>query len=294
MKSGWAEAGAGHRQLPAELARLYALLRCPACSAGLRPGDGLCTGCGRPFELGPGRLDLLADDARAHADRFAQRYRELRRKEGWAGSNGQEDPDRADPRLWTRRVEAVRGAAALLEGELSGSDRPVVGDIGAGGGWATRFFASAHVVAFDLLEVPSEPVAAVAVRADMRRLPVRDGVLDGLLYTAAIHYAAIGEAIQEAARVLRPDGLLVAIESPMYPGPRAAARAAARSTEYYAAMGYPELAADYHPIDVSQLTAELARSGFRIERLDTPRRRYGLRRLVGRRHRLVMLVARRT
>ena len=217
-----------------------------------------------------GLLDLMPDHVRVDADAFAERYRALRVKEGWAAPSGQEDPNLVESTRWRRRVEAVKNAAATLERGLSQSRRPVVGDVGAGGGWAARFFARADVIAFDLLGVPASagPGPALRVRADMRRLPLRDATVDGLLYTAAIHYVPVDDAIREAARVLRPDGLLVAVESPMYAHQRAAARAAERSARYYSSAGYPELARHYHPVDVRQLRAALTESGLIVERLD--------------------------
>ena len=217
-----------------------------------------------------GLLDLLPDHVRADADAFAEQYRALRVAEGWAGPSGREEPNLADSMRWRRRVEAVKSAAAILERGLSQSETPVVGDVGAGGGWAARFFARTDVIAFDLLEVPGSPGPgpALRVRADMRRLPLRDATVDGLLYTAAIHYVPVGAAVREAARVLKPGGLLVAVESPMYAHRRAAERAAERSARYYAAAGYPELARHYHPVDVRQLRVALIESGLMVERLE--------------------------
>lgn len=274
------------------LGRLYDRLRCPTCSSGFLPGARRCGGCGRLFEIEGGVLDLLPDDLRADADRFAERYRALRVREGWASPTGQEAPDHAAGR-WRRRVEAVKSAVAVLERDLADERWPVVGDVGAGGGWAARFFSRADVIAFDLLDAPRVPGLALSIRADMRRLPLKEGSVDGLLYTASIHYVPIDDAIREAARVLRPGGLLVAIESPMYLDQRAAGRAAERSARYYAAMGYEELAGHYHPVDVDRLTAALATSGLVIERLDVPSGWLGLWRGLTRSHRFTTLVSRR-
>jgi len=274
------------------LARLYALLRCPTCDSGLQQGAGRCGGCGRRLQTATGVLDLLRDDVRSDADHFAERYRALRVQEGWATPTGQEDPDRAEGKRWGRRVQAVKTAAAVLEHVLSQGARPVVGDVGAGGGWAARYFPWADVIAFDLLDAPAAPGPALRVRADMRQLPLRDGAIDGLLYTAAIHHVPVDDAIREAARVLRPEGLLVAIESPMYVDRRAAERAAQRSAEYYSDSGYPELARHYHPVDVRQLRTALANAGFLVERLEMPSAWLTLWRRLPGRHAFPRLVAR--
>jgi SAM-dependent methyltransferase len=274
-----------------DMGRLYDRLRCPTCSSGLKLGARRCGRCGRLFEIDGGLLDLLPDDLRADADRFAEQYRALRVREGWAAPTGREGPDQAGGK-WRRRVEAVKTAVAVLERDLPYDPRPVVGDVGAGGGWAARFFLRGDVIAFDLLDAPGLPVPPLRIRADMRRLPLKDSSVDGLLYAAAIHYVPIDDAIPEAARVLRPGGLLVAIESPMYVGQRAAGRAAERSARYYAAMGYAELAGHYHPVDVRRLKAALARSGFRIERMEMPPRWLGLWRGLTRSHAFATLVTR--
>lgn len=229
-----------------------------------------CAGCGRSiFALGGG-LDLLDDQERATADRFAAQYTALRRHEGWIGPDGREDPVGGPPRLWRGRLESVSAAAATLSGEWSGAGRPVVVDIGSGGGWAASFFPKADVIAVDLLDIKSRP-GVLNVRADMRRLPLRDSTADIAFYAASLHYAPISNSIGEAARVLRRGGLIVAVDSPMYGDRRRQALAAARSAAYYAGAGFPELAAHYHPIDVADLRAALAADGFDVLKLQPGR-----------------------
>ena len=189
-------------------------------------------------------------------------------------------------------MKAVKRAAAVLERGLRDEPRPVVADVGAGSGWAARLFSGADVMAFDLLDAPGAPGPAIHIRADMRRLPLIASSVDGLLYTAAIHYVPIEDAIREAARVLRPGGLLVAIESPMYVDQRAADRAAERSARYYAARGFADLTGHYHPVDVRRLKAALTAAGFRIERFEMPPRWLGLWRRLTRSPRFPRLVSR--
>jgi SAM-dependent methyltransferase len=143
----------------------------------------------------------------------------------------------------------------------------VVVDVGSGGGWAARYLRDADVIAIDLLDIDSRP-DALQVRADMRSLPLRDSTVDVAFYAASLHYTPVSNAISEAARVLRPDGLLVAFDSPMYGDRRRQAQAEARSAAYYADAGFPELAGHYHPIDVIALRAALASEGFEVLRLE--------------------------
>lgn len=211
----------------------------------------------------------MNDSERAAADRFAVRYRELRAKEGWVGEHGREDPDGGRPGLWHGRVSAVKEAARILAARLGST--PLVLDIGSGGGWAAGLLPRAEVVSIDLLEAANSH--GLAVRGDMRRLPVRDGAADAALYVASLHYAPVARAVTEAARVLRQDGLLIALDSPIYKGPDAVRRAAARSAAYYAAAGYADLAASYHPIESAQLRQTLVEGGFEVLRLG-PRSRW--------------------
>jgi len=229
-----------------------------------------CPGCGRQVAAAGGGLDLLDDATREAADRFAVRYSALRRQEGWVGTGGREDPEGGDQRLWGERRRSVSEAAATLTGERTGADRPVVIDVGSGGGWAARYLRDADVIAIDLLDTPAHP-DVLQVRGDMRCLPLRDVTVDGALYAASLHYVPVEEAIREAARVLKPRGLLVAVDSPMYRDGNAQASSEARAAAYFARAGFPELAASYHPIDVMSLRRALAGSGFEVLRLEPGR-----------------------
>lgn len=252
------------------MTRLYGLLVCPSCGESPEPGGMRCPGCGRLVAAAGGGLDLLDDAAREAADRFAASYTALRRLEGWVGPNGVEDPEGGEPRLWRTRLESVSEASAAITTQMTGGGRPVVTDIGSGGGWATRYLQGADVIAFDLLDVKT-PLGVLHVRGDMRRLPVRNGTVDAALYAASLHYAPIQDSVREAARVLRPGGLVVAVDSPMYRDSSAQERAEARSTKYYAEAGFPELSDHYHPIAVTSLRTALADAGFEVARFDAGR-----------------------
>jgi SAM-dependent methyltransferase len=218
-----------------------------------------------------GGLDLLIDDARDAADSFAAQYRALRIKEGWADSSGREGPAGRPLGRWRQRLKSVAAAAAVLARERASNGRAVVADIGSGGGWAATELQGADVIAFDLLDARPIP-GALTVRADMRMLPLRDHSVDAALFAASLHYAPIEETVGEAARILRPGGLMVAVDSPIYRGPRATARALERTSAYYKKAGYPELSSHYHPIELGVLRAALGGSGFQVERLDSGRR----------------------
>jgi SAM-dependent methyltransferase len=207
---------------------------------------------------------MLPDGTRDAADGFAAEYTTLRTAEGWIGERGREDPYDGLPKLWRGRFRAVALAARIIREELG--EHPLLLDVGAGGGWAARLLGGAEVIGIDLIGVESD--RALAVRGDMRRLPVRTGAADGALYAASLHYAPVEVAVREAARVLRPGGLLVAVDSPIYPGPEQTSQSVARAAAYYANAGHPALAASYHPIDALELRRAMATAGLQLERLD--------------------------
>jgi SAM-dependent methyltransferase len=254
------------------LSDLYRLLRCPRCGTAPEPGLGLCQGCRRSIAAVGGGLDLLDDQGREAADRFAAQYTALRRQEGWMGRDGREDPQNGKPQLWRGRLESVSQAAAALSSQWTSvrAGRPVVVDIGSGGGWAARYFRDADVIAIDLLDTESTP-GVLHVRADMRSLPLRDSTIDVAFYAASLHYAPVSDSIGEAARVLRRGGLVIAVDSPIYSDRRGQALAEARSAAYYTRAGFPELATHYHPIDVAALRVALAGGGFDVLQLEPGR-----------------------
>jgi SAM-dependent methyltransferase len=251
----------------------------------------VCRGCGRSIIAAGGGLDLLDDQGRQAADRFAAQYTALRRREGWIGPDGREDPETGELRLWRRRLESVTEAATALPSRWTGAGRPVVVDIGSGGGWAARYFRYADVIAIDLLDAGIVP-DVLQVRGDMRSLPLRDSTVDVAFYAASLHYAPVSDSIDEAARVLRAGGVVVAIDSPIYGDRRGQAMAEARSAAYYAEAGFPELAAHYHPIDVAALRAALAGAGFEVLRLESGRTASRWREVLGRPRRSSFLIAR--
>jgi SAM-dependent methyltransferase len=252
--------------LALDLAPLYALLACPACGTSPRPGVGACPGCSRIVGTQGGGLDLLDDAARPEADAFVEKYRALRLSEGWVDPTGQA-PAGGRPELWGRMRSAARAAAILAVAWPSPAGR-VVADIGSGSGWAHPLFAGFGVIAIDIL--PARPAdTTLTVRADMRRLPLRDATIDAAFFSASIHYAPLAQAVGEAARVVRQGGLLLVVDSPIYADEGSRARAAGRSAAYYASAGYPELATGYYPASAGDLRSAMAGAGFAVVDLKT-------------------------
>jgi SAM-dependent methyltransferase len=204
----------------------------------------------------------LNDNISQSSDEFAKEYRALRIKEGWALADGQEGPTSGNPSMWRGRVKSVIRAAAHLSKLKTSERRLVILDVGSGGGWASHFLAGAEVISIDLIP---QPMGKLTIRADMRRLPLLDGSIDGALFAASLHYAEPSDVIPEAARVVRRGGLLVAVDSPIYPDVRSRVAATIRSRSYYLKAGFPRLAERYKPLEANELRRAITESGFRIE-----------------------------
>ncbi len=103
---------------------------------------------------------------------------------------------------------------APLEAGLALSEREVqcVLDLGGGTGRAARVLPSdslvldgSHPMLFRAREYDLD-----TVRGDVRTLPLRDEIVDGVVVVdAAHHFPTVSRAIEEAVRVLRPGGTVV-------------------------------------------------------------------------------------
>ena len=100
-------------------------------------------------------------------------------------------------------------------------------DLGAGNGWLSyRLAQKGHrALAVDLLDNAHDglgahvqyDVAFEPLQAEFDRLPVDDAQADVVIYNGALHYAAdYQQTLAEGLRVLRPDGRLAVVDSPIY------------------------------------------------------------------------------
>jgi SAM-dependent methyltransferase len=117
----------------------------------------------------------------------------------------------------------VTSDLAVLERLVSVSGRDVV-DVGCGGGGLVRALAArgAHVTGVEI----SDSQLAAAIRDDggsgarylvglAQQLPLEDGSVDVVVFMRALHHVpmpVMREALREARRVLRPDGVVYVCE----------------------------------------------------------------------------------
>ncbi|HJS73407.1 MAG TPA: class I SAM-dependent methyltransferase, partial [Vicinamibacteria bacterium] len=219
--------------------------RCPECgskafSAGT---DLLCPAEGRRITGKGGVLPLMRAERVESKIHFLDGYRRIRRIEGWGGA-----PDyyRGLPfasegrhrEVWKLRARSYRRAIRALARRFPEMKRADEWDklalrvleIGAGNGWFSWRMAQAghYVLATDISLDEEDGLGALAryardaerltrALAEMEELPLEDAQFDVVVANGSLHYAArIEDAVREAHRVLRPEGLFLVLDSPVY------------------------------------------------------------------------------
>lgn len=100
-------------------------------------------------------------------------------------------------------------------------------DLGAGNGWlSNRLTEFGHeVFAIDLLTNSEDGLGAwryyetkfASLQAEFSFLPFSTAVADVLIFNASLHYAEnYNQVLTEGLRVLKPDGVLIVMDSPIY------------------------------------------------------------------------------
>lgn len=124
----------------------------------------------------------------------------------------------------------VRRQREVIAGKMPLLDRDIV-DIGCGDGQLARWMAEqgARVTGIECSPAQlqkaaeAEPVSGCSVIEGVgQALPLGDGCADGVIFFNSLHHvpvAVMDAALQEAARILRVDGLLYVAE-PVASGPR--------------------------------------------------------------------------
>jgi SAM-dependent methyltransferase/uncharacterized protein YbaR (Trm112 family) len=211
-----------------------------------------CPRCRTPLEMGPDqarcpqdrllfeRLDgiwrFLPPERAAVFEQFIREYETVRRDEGWGGTESDiyralpyEDLTQRHPEIWRIRAatyDALREQVVDPLAEASGRPLAIL-DVGAGNGWlANRLAGAGHqVAAVDLLTNTTDGLGAhihyetafLAVQAEFDRLPFEASTADLVVFNGSLHYAAAyEETLGEALRVLRPQGQLAIMDSPLY------------------------------------------------------------------------------
>lgn len=119
---------------------------------------------------------------------------------------------------YERRTGRFTSLARLLAAEMAASvdgSLDTVLDAGAGTGVSTQVFAeeATRTMALDISrEMLREIESAPRIEADFDHLPFADGSVDGVAFTASLFLVPDpAVAVREAARVLRPGGVVGAV-----------------------------------------------------------------------------------
>lgn len=201
------------------------LLQCPRCrgtmAAGPGAGEVTCTECGRRAETTAGFLDMLREPGRPDpaAPSPAQKLMESK-----AFVRLYESVSRP---FFTRLFAGPRAGVPSPAEEfeiyrevlsLDGSTGTFL-DLSCGAGYFTLLIAAtapgATVVGLDISAAMLERAATTDVgdsvhwvRGDVRGLPLRDGVFDGVSNPGSLHlYGDPDAAFREVFRLLRPGGV---------------------------------------------------------------------------------------
>ncbi|HZD58634.1 MAG TPA: methyltransferase domain-containing protein [Anaerolineales bacterium] len=214
---------------------------CPGCHSPLQsmaPDELTCPEDGQVYPKIDGIWRLLRPGRSVDFEQFIREYEIVRSQEG----RGSQDREyyRALPfadlsgrlaRDWKIRARSYQALIdQLLEPLELLWDRPMkILDVGAGNCWlSNRLSQRGHLVAsVDLLTNSSDglgchifyPTRFTPVQAEFDCLPFREVQADLVVFNASFHYSTRYETtLREAQRVLRPDGQLVILDTPIYHG----------------------------------------------------------------------------
>lgn len=272
--------------------------RCPECgsnafSAG---SDLLCPAEGKRFSGSVGVLPLLRAE-RAEALRpFLDSYRAIRRIEGWGGAS---DYYRGLPfdsfgrhrAVWKIRARSYRKALRCIARRFPDVKEADEWDklslrileIGAGNGWFSWRMAQAghYVLATDISLDEEDGLGALSryaprgtasterltrARAEMEELPLEDSQFDLVVANGSLHYArSIARAVSEARRVLRPAGLFLVLDSPVYEEPETGRQMVRRRQEHHRDLGVCDPASTAGFLVGEEFAATARRAGFQVE-----------------------------
>jgi SAM-dependent methyltransferase len=212
---------------------------CPACGTALDAiaVDRLrCRADGATYRQQDGVWRLLAPARDVTLAQFMTEYETVRRGEGRGAADAAyyralpfHDWSGRFLGDWKIRAASFRALAnrVLASWEARLGRAGVAIDIGAGCGWlAYRLAQRGHKVAAVDLQTNSEDglgayvhydAEFVPVQAEFDRLPFAAGFADLLVFNASLHYSTdYLVTLREALRVLRPGGVLVVLDSPLY------------------------------------------------------------------------------
>jgi SAM-dependent methyltransferase len=188
------------------------------------------------MQLSGGIVHALPPERVAHYAKFVAEYERIRAAEG-RGSQSEEyylslpykDATGRNGNQWSIRARTFE---SLLKHVFNPEDRRgTVLDLGAGNCWMSFRLAllGYRPIAVDLLTndqdglgagdhyVRNLPICFSRFRAELTRLPFRDGQFDAIVFNASFHYSEDYEAtLAEALRCLKDGGRVIISDTPWY------------------------------------------------------------------------------
>lgn len=261
------------------------VLACPACRGRLRlegesdeveTGYLVCTAQGLRYPVTEAIPRLVEPDRAAHVEVLARSYAHAWQRDGWGA---------ADPsyllNLPYKDVSGRRGsewsvkARSLdaLERLFARNRLRRVVDLGCGVGWLSYRLAQRgyDVYAIDVVsdDVLGLGAAGVYVRSgvyferiwgELERPPLAASSVDAVVCNASLHYAKdLQHTLVEVKNMLRPGGLLVAMNSPVYTDAESAERALADFQGRLRDLGASqEVVSNYHHFTRDSLVRAIA------------------------------------
>lgn len=237
-------------------------LRCPSCDGSVRRNEASveCTSCAARYPVRAGVVRMVSEEQGATAETFNAQYDALRLKEGWASdipgfyeALPYKDLTGRNTVAWRQRVRSYQLVQRWLENTL-GTGTVSILDYGAGSGWLSRMLAERYdVAAMDINEgihglsaIPESSRHYSAIQSSLERIPLHSGCCDAVVANASLHYASTPDApLEEVHRILKPEGIVVIMDSPTYPSIQGVQQAMERSHTYFCEMGFPDLADHY-------------------------------------------------
>ena len=208
---------------------------CPNCRKPLQGRHDLhCLDCRLSFEEVDGIRGFLPSSQRHQLDRFIREYETIRKAEGRKLSP---DTYQALPFLgassrrggeWGIRASTFRTFQSTLQEWKKGRSEPLQAcDLGAGNCWLSNRLAleGLQVAAVDLVKNSFDGLGCrrhfssvfVCVEAELDRLPFQSEQFDLAVFNASLHYSTDYRiTLEEALRVLGPEGKIVVLDSPIY------------------------------------------------------------------------------
>jgi SAM-dependent methyltransferase len=195
------------------------------------------------FSFHEGIWHFLLPERAAYFAPFIEQYETVRRDEGWGSDLAAHyralpyiDLSGRHSDIWRIRAKSFEALISDTIGPLATRRERAfkVLDLGSGNGWLSYQLARQghQVTAVDLLTNKIDGLGAfvhydapfTSVQAEFNRLPVDAGQVDLVIYNGALHYSTnYQRTLEEGLRVLRPDGRLVVVDSPIYRDPASGA-----------------------------------------------------------------------